>query len=142
MLRFGASGGLCAATGYAGASKGTSKAGSGNRPHGASGGAVRATAAGVRGSMRPQPSGSGPTGESVKNTHGGSRLGAGRPNSSVTKQANTASTPRGALPPQRGPAEHPRVRAAQLDVQVAAAMPIDSPLVSAAPGVNVKAPLP
>ena len=62
MLRFGASGGLCAATGHAGASKGTSKAGSGNRPHGASGGAVRATAAGVRGSMRPQPSGSGPIG--------------------------------------------------------------------------------
>ena len=29
---------------------------------------------------------------SVKNTHGGSRLGAGRPNSSVTKQANTVST--------------------------------------------------
>ena len=38
---------------------------------------------------------------SVKNTHGGSRLGAGRPNSSVTKQANTASTPRGALPLSR-----------------------------------------
>ena len=33
---------------------------------------------------------------SVKNTHGGSRLGAGRPNSSVTKQAYTASTPRAA----------------------------------------------
>ena len=30
MLRFGASGGLCAATGYDGASKGISKAGSGN----------------------------------------------------------------------------------------------------------------
>ena len=38
---------------------------------------------------------------SVKNTHGGSRLGAGRPNSSVTKQANTGSTPRGALPLSR-----------------------------------------
>ena len=34
MLRFGASGGLCAATGHDGASKGISKAGSGNKPHG------------------------------------------------------------------------------------------------------------
>ena len=48
---------------------------------------------------------------SVKNTHGGSRLGAGRPNSSVTKQANTASTPPWRSAPLSGAGEAIRLPA-------------------------------